>query len=99
MEKFIVGIDSGSPLLKALLFLGVPMLTLRPEHASFPNHSHDIRTNSFFFPPKDYLTLLIKILSAQWTAHSRGFLSPFQLTVRTFLTFSSQNILSYVPVF
>lgn len=48
-KNSLLGVDSGSPLLKALLFLGVPMLTLRPEHASFLNHSHDIHINSFFF--------------------------------------------------
>lgn len=84
------GSDSGPSLLKALLFLGVLMLTLRPEYASFPNYFQDIHSNSFL-PPKDYLTLLMKIFAAQWTTHSRGFLSPFQPTVGTFLTLSSQN--------
>lgn len=89
-KNLSLGVDSGSPLLKALQSLGVPVLTLRPEHVTIPM----ISAPTAFFPPKDYLTPLIKILSAQWTTHSRGFLNPFQLTVGTVLTLSSQNILS-----
>lgn len=67
--------------------LWILMLTLKSERASFPNH--DI----WFSPPKDSLTVLMDIFSAQWTTHLRNLLNPFPLTVKAYLTLPSHNTL------